>query len=346
MLKRLCILVLTLVLIGSVAFVCYNHGGNSLSGQNNTFIQPSTTITKAPTKTNQPIVQPDKEQNILIIGNSHSVDAFWLLYQAYMDQYPDTELCIGILHYGGACIDEHVDFANNKDEVIRYYKKNSDAWEIQYNVTTEYVLTDRPWNIVLMQPAKEDLADETLNKDGRYALAEIIDTYVTVPHKIMWHISWPSPNDETFFSPDYVRQPPEGYKDKLTRLYGFDPVNQFDNMLQKTKDNVLNDTLYDQSVCSGSAIMHAMSVQGFSQLELWRDYTHLSDYGRLMVGYALVAQFTGNPIQEVNIDRIPIGWRHKQNKSQGVQQLTEAMKNGIINAANYSLENPWQMPEK
>lgn len=346
MLRRLCTLAMALVLVASIAFVCYNHGQNSSMGAAGNANQPSTTITKAATQANRPIVQPPKEQNILIVGNSHSVDAFWLLYQAYMDQYPDTDLCIGILHYGGACIDEHVKFANNKDEVIRYYRNDSGKWDIQYGVTTEFVLTDQPWNIVLMQPAKEDLADDTLNQDGRYALAEIIDSYVTVPHKLMWHISWPSPNDETFFSPDYIRQPPEGYKEKLTRLYGFNPVNQFDNMLQKTRDNVLGDTLYDQSICSGAAVMHALLVQDFAQLELWRDYTHLSDYGRLMVAYALVAQFTGNPIDRVGIDRISIGWRHKQNKPQGVQHLTESMKNGIINAANYALENPWQMPKK
>ena len=213
MFKRLCILALTLVLMASAVLLCHNLDLNNSSEHTNKTTQPSTTITtSATTPTEPPIVQPAKEQNILIVGNSHSVDAFWLLYQAYMDQYPDADLCVGILHYGGACIDEHVKFANNKESVIRYYKKNSDKWDIKYGVTTEYVLKDRPWNIVLMQPAKEDLSDKTLNKDGRYALAKIIDQHIENPYKLMWHISWPSPNDETFFSPDYVRQPLRGIR--------------------------------------------------------------------------------------------------------------------------------------
>ncbi len=297
------------------------------------------------TTTTQP-TETAKQQNILIVGNSHSVDAFWLLYQAYMDQYPDTDLCVGILHYGGCSIDEHVQFATNKDEVIRYYRNDSGKWDIQYGVTTEYVLKDQPWNIVLMQPAKEDLSDPDLNRDGRHQLAAIIDQYVTNPYKLMWHISWPSPNDETFFSPDYIRQPPKGYKDKLTRLYGFNPVNQFTLMLNQTKDHILTDPLYDQAVCSGAAVMHALLVQEFEQLDLWRDYTHLSDYGRLMVGYALVAQFTGQPIKQIGIDRITVGWRHKQNKDQGPVILTDELKDGIIKATDYALATPWEMPQK
>lgn len=288
----------------------------------------------------------NERKSILIIGNSHSVDAFWLLYQAWKDQYPHENLCIGILHYGGACITEHVDFATNHNPVIRYYKNDSGKWVVTYGVTSHSVLSDEEWDIVLMQPAKEDLSDPTLNKEGRHALAEIIDQYVTTPHQIMWHISWPSPNDEIFFSPDYVRQPPEGYKKKLTRLYGFNPVNQFTVMLEQTKENILDDTVYQGAVCSGASIMHALLVQEQSQLDLWRDYTHLSDYGRLMAGYAIVAQLNQTPIESVGIDVITVGWRHKQNKGYGPLKLTEEMKQGIIDGANYALHSPWQMPEK
>ena len=283
--------------------------------------------------------------SVLIVGNSHSIDAYWLLYQAYMDQHPDINLCVGILHYGGANIDEHVAFGNNGQEKIRYYKNDSGKWDIKYDVTTEYVLTDHPWDIIMMQPAKEDLSDPTLNKDGRHALAEIIDRYVKNPHEIMWHISWPSPNDETFFSEDYVRQPPAGYKKKLTRLYGFNPVNQFSVMVDMTKQHVLDDPIYSKAVCSGAAIMHAHLAQGVPQLELWRDYTHLSDYGRLMAAYALVAQITNEPIESVGIDVISVGWRHKQNKDQGKLVITQQMKDVLIKAANYALESPWVIPE-
>ena len=310
--------------------------------------KPTIRPTDAPTTTRttaKPLVDVEKKKlNVLIIGNSHSIDAFWLLYQAYMDQHPNTDLCVGILHYNGAAIDEHINFLETGEAVIRYYRNSTGWWHIQYDVTAEAVLTDRPWDVIMMQPAKEDIADETLNQDGRHRLAALVDRYVTTPHEFVWHVSWPSPNDEIFFSPDYIRQPPVGYKDKLTRLYGFNPITQFRLQTEMTQKFVLDDTLYSNAICSGSAVMHALLTQGMEQLDLWRDYTHLSDYGRLMVGYAITAQLTGVPIGEIGIDEIPIRWRHKQNKSQGPQTVTPEMKQGIVEAANHSLKDPWNVP--
>ena len=323
MLKRIVVLLLAAMM------VFFLFSGCELKSQQKEVVEP-----KIPPK------------YVLIIGNSHSIDAFWLLHQAWSDCYPDTEFTFGILHYGGGNIDEHVEFLKNGEEDLRYYKNANGKWDIDHHIDSQTVLEDEPWEVIMMQPAKEDLSDETLNKDGRHELAELVDKYVKNPHEYWWHISWPSPNDETFFSPDYIRQPPAGYKKKLTRLYGFDPVNQFTVMLEATKKNILNDDLYTNAVCSGAAIMHAMLTQGQSQLDLWRDYTHLSDYGRLMVGYALVAQLTRTPITNVGVEVIPIRLRHRQNKPQGKLYLTEEMRDGIVAAANYALENPWVMPEK
>ena len=284
--------------------------------------------------------------HILIVGNSHSLDAFWFLRSAWMDQFPDADLCVGILYYSGGSISEHVTAANNFDPVNRYYLNNDGKWVIEHNVTHEYILTDQEWDIILMQPGKEDIVHPTLNKTGRYQLTEVIDRYVKNPHKFMWHITWPCPNDETFFSPDYVRQPPEGYKDRLIALYGFNPVNQYSEKIEMTKKHILDDPLYDDALCSGAAIMHAHLTQGVTQLELYRDYTHLNDYGRLMVAYALVAQFTKNPIEHVGIDVIDVRSRYHMFKDQGDLYITDQMKEYIINAANYSLETPWEMPEQ
>ena len=330
--KRIFILILAILVLVSLT-ACFKNS-------------PAIAPTEDTTPTTEDASLQNERKSILIVGNSHSVDAFWLLYRAWKDQYPDENLCIGILHYGGASISEHVDFANSQQSVIRYYKNDTGKWKVTYDVTTQSVLTDEAWDIILMQPAKEDLADPTLNAEGRHALAEIIDRYVTTPHEYMWHISWPSPNDETFFSPEYVRQPPEGYKEKLTRLYGFNPVTQYSLMLDQTKKNILDDPLYTKAVCSGAAVMHALLVQEMPQLDLWRDYTHLSDYARLMVGYALVAQLNNTPIESVGIDVITVGWRHKQNKGFGPLELTAELKQGIIDGANYALRSPWVLPEK
>lgn len=305
-------------------------------------IKSKTTTTRT-TKTSAAEVEK-KQLSILIIGNSHSVDAFWLLHQAYLDQNPDTELCLGILYYDGASIDEHVTFIENNEAVMRYYKNTGKKWVIKNGLTPVSVLTERPWDIVMMQPAKEDLGDETLNRDGRHALAEAVNRHLKTPHEFVWHVSWPSPNDETFFSPDYMRQPPKAYKDKLIRLYGFNPVTQFSVMTEMTRQWVVDDPLYAKTVCSGAPVMHALLTQGETQLELWRDYTHLSDYGRLLAAYGITAQLTGQPIKKVGIDVIPVKWRHHLLQERGDQTITAAMKQVIVKAVNHSLKDPWGIP--
>ena len=285
-----------------------------------------------------------KRMRILIIGNSHSIDAFHLLYMAYKDQYPNTDLCLGICHYNGASIDEHVRFARRNSKAYRYLKNEKGRWVITIKNTMKSVLRDEPWDVIMIQPAKEDLADKTLNLSGRRALESKVDHWMRTPYKLIWHISWPSPNDEMFFSPDYVRQPPKGYKDKLTRLYGFNPKTQFSLMLCMTRAHILEDDTYYSAVCSGTSVMQAHLEQGVPQSELWRDYTHLSDYGRLMVGYALVVQLTGCPIEEVGVDTIDKYSRHVQYRDLGDMTVTEEMKRSIVIAANHTLENAWVMP--
>jgi len=284
--------------------------------------------------------------HILIVGNSHSLDAFWFLPSAWMDQHPDADLCIGILYYSGGSISEHVAAANNGDPANRYYKNNDGRWVIEHGVTHEYILSDQEWDIILMQPGKDDIIDPTLNKAGRYQLAEVISRYVKNPHELVWHITWPCPNDETFYSPDYIRQPPEGYKDRLIELYDFNPINQYSEKIEMTKAHILNDPLYAKSVCTGAAVMQAHLTQGIPQLDLYRDYTHLNDFGRLMVGYALVAQMTGEPIKDVGIDVIDVRSRWYTYKDQGDLIITQSMKDAIIEASNYSLVSPWEMPKQ
>ena len=284
------------------------------------------------------------ELNILIIGNSHSIDAFHLLYETFMDQYPDLDLTVGILHFNGCSISEHATFGQRNSRVYRYLKNDNGRWNIQIQWTMKEILQDVEWDVVMIQPAKEDLSDPTLNLKGRTALKKQIDKHLTTPYSLIWHVSWPSPNDETFFSPDYVRQPPVGYKDKLTRLYGFDPVTQYSVMIGQTRQHILNDPTYFKGVCSGTAVMQAYLTQGVSQLELWRDYTHLSDYGRLMVGYALVAQLTGRRIESVGINVVSKWKRHYQNRHLGNMKVTEEMKETIIESANYTIAYAWEMP--
>ena len=285
-------------------------------------------------------------KRILIIGNSHSIDAFWQLRNAWKDMTGE-DVTLGVLYYSGCSITKHIEFVKNGDKVCRYYRNaNEDGlWEILEGYDLDTVVADQPWDVVFLQAAKSDL-DDTLNLAGRRELEAIVDARLQNPHRFMWHTSWPSPYDERFFSPDYVRQAPAGYKDRLINLYGFDPINQFTVLTDKAKTHMLGDDTYAKKVCTGAGVMHAHFVQGVSQMEIWRDYTHLNDFGRLIVGYAMAAQLLGKPVERVSVDCVPAGVRHPQYRALGDMTVTAEMKEIIRAAANHALEDPWTVPER
>lgn len=284
-------------------------------------------------------------QKLLIIGNSHSCDAFQLLNEVFRSQEPEKDYILGIVYYSGCSITRHIEFFRNDEPMVHYYKNVKGTWTITKEFYTKDILADEDWDTVFLQAAKSDL-DETLNLAGRRELEQIVREALPREPRFMWHTSWPSPNDEIFFREDAPKKVPKGYKDRLIRLYGFDPVNQFTLLTEKAKTHILPDTTYQKKICTGAAIMYAHKVLGISQRELWRDYTHLNDFGRLIAAHAFYAQLTGKPLEEIKIDLVPADLRYKRFKELGDLILTPEMKETILLSANHALEDPWSVPQR
>ena len=282
--------------------------------------------------------------HVLIVGNSHSLDAFWYLRDVYLDQNPNSDIMLGIIYSSGGSITVHADAAVNNRAVIRYYRNYDNEWLCSYNVTHRSVFEDQEWDIILMQPSKKDIVDATISKKSRYQLMEYVNEYVKNPHEFMWHITWPSPNEEKFFSPDYIRKAPEGYKEYLIESYDFNPIKQYTEKVEQTKKVIFKEKAYSKLICTGSSVMHALYTQGVSQFVMYRDYTHLSDYGRLLSAYSLYAQLVDKPIENININVIKQDTRFHLFAHLGDIVLTQEEKDIIIKAANYSLKSPWVIP--
>ena len=289
------------------------------------------------------VMNPNGHTRILIIGNSHSTDAFWMLPYALNDLAPEQEIVLGVAYYSGCSITQHNTFASKNKSVYRYHKNEKETWTSTDDVTLNTMLQDQPWDVIMLQAGSSDL-DATLNKLGRRQLERHVRSRVRNPYRLVWHTSWPSPNDEMFFSPGFDPQPPEGYKDRLVESYGFDPVNQFDVLTAKAKEHILTDDRYDKAICTGAAIMHAYLVQNCPQTDLWRDYTHLSDFGRLVAAYAMAAQMTGESVEAVSVEAIPAALRNRRFRKYGDLIITQEMKQIVIQAANHSLRDPWNIP--
>ena len=282
--------------------------------------------------------------HLLIIGNSHSVDAFHYLYQVFQEQQPHRNVALGVLYFGGCSISKHLHFALCDKALYTYYKNTDGTWKSTEKVNMVSVLEDQPWDMVMFQAAKSDL-DETLNESDRRDLERFIRRYVADSTRFLWHTSWPSPNDEAFFSDTAVNPPPEGYKENLMALYNFDPVTQFTLLTRMAKTHILPDRHYTGAVCTGAAILYAHRKLGIPQAAIWRDYTHLSDYGRLLAAYALYTQLTEKPVSQIQLTAIPQDQRHSYFTHLGDFLLTEQIKREIMLSANHALNDPWNVPE-
>ena len=91
-------------------------------------------------------------------------------------------------------------------------------------------------------------------------------------------------------------------------------------------------------------MMYADKERKIPDKDLFRDHTHLSDYGCLLVAYAFYAQYTGKPVTAINLTGIPAHLRHKSTQALGDLEVTEEMKEAIIKTVDYTLSNPWSVP--
>ena len=66
---------------------------------------------------------------IMIIGNSHSQDTFWLLHEAFADQMPDLDVVLGVMYYSGCSVTRHVQFTNENRYVYKYHRNTDGTWK-------------------------------------------------------------------------------------------------------------------------------------------------------------------------------------------------------------------------
>lgn len=278
---------------------------------------------------------------VLVIGNSHSNDAFWQLYEVFKAQSPEQEVMIGILYYSGCKIVQHIQFGTTRARVYDYYRNSSGTWDHLAETNMQFALQDQAWDIILFQPSRDNAEYEKANRD---ALAAIVAENVEEPYDLYWHKTWANPNDPELWSDTHDPAPPAGYRNSLEELFGFDPVNQSNMLNEKMKTMVLGDEMFTKFISNNAAIMHAYLVSGVPQVELWRDYTHLTDYGRLIAAYTLYAQIMDVEVTEVKVESIAANLRHRRAQVLGDMEVTDEMRQVIIDAVKYAQENPWTTP--
>lgn len=285
---------------------------------------------------------------VLTIGNSHTVDANHMLYEVFKAENPDQEVVIYHLYKGSCKLFEHADLMTNNKPEYTLYKAVDGGWQQVKNYTAMYALMDQVWDVVIFQEMNRisGVAD-SYQADYIDTILAYIDQYAQGDPKIGWHLLWTNPFDYKWVFQPGMPDPGgesaiESWKNYHQLYYQADTDLMYNAMVEQTNKYILTNEAFDLVIPSGTAMLYARKVCGMVDSELHRDYTHLSDFSRLMVAYLWYAELMGlEEITQVNIDAIPASMMHKP---AGGVEITEDMKQIIMDSVNYALKNPMTAP--
>jgi hypothetical protein len=269
----------------------------------------------------------------MILGSSRSVNTFHMLYEVFKDQMPEQELVLGVMYYSGCSMSMHVNFIKERKNVYDYYRNDSGRWDVISQCSMEAGLKDQNWDVILLQAGSGDL-ENRVNEDARNFLKTYVDENVKHPHELWWHTTWFNSTDPALYDPSKTKIDP----------VTVDQFKQLSDSNNAVKEYVLDDPMFAGHISSGTPVMYALKELGVPEADLFRDHTHLYDFGCLLVGYSFYAQFTGNPVTQIHLESIPQYLRHSQTSYLGDLQVTEEMKQIIIKTVDYTLKAPWSVP--
>ena len=270
---------------------------------------------------------------IIILGSSRSVNTFQLLYEAFKDQMPDQEFVMGVMYYSGCSMTMHENFIKTNQPVYSFYHNDNGRWVITPGKYMHEGLLAENWDVVLLQAGSGDLSKQ-MQLETRKFLKSYVDDYVVDPYELWWHSTWFNSTDPVLY------KPPKTEADAAK----VDQIAQLTQTNNAAKQYVLNDPMFAGHVTSGTPMMYALKVLDVPEVDLFRDHTHLSDFGCLLVAFSFYAQYTGKPVTEINLDIIPKHLRHKDYQHLGDMTVTDEMKQIIIDTVEYTMDNLWSVP--
>ncbi len=288
---------------------------------------------------------------ILNISNSHGQDAIWQLPMVLSAEMPEQEYVI-VEMYQSYALTEHIQAAKNDSPVYHYQVNTGGFWEtLTTEETLSHGLLTENWDYIMMNESSRHLGLESKMSQGMVDwFADYIMEHVGHNPKLLYDMTWASPTDERFYTDSTRQQATATFKGTYTQDYGFDHVNHYNKLVELTKKYLIGHEKFHMIMFNATPVQYAGEVLGVPQYEetqtfdLYRDYTHISDYARLIVAYNMYCQLLKpEGLTEVNIDTIL--WQNRapwngRNKKLGDITLTEEHKQVLIKSVNWTLNHP------
>lgn len=326
-----------------------------LSGCQSTPSGGETTAATTPAPTQSP--EEQEVLKVLLIGNSHGGCALTFLPEVFQKEAPNQKVVIARLYYSGCQMYQHADFIKNSKPEYEYHKYVDGIWTMTGSATVKMALQDEQWDIVSLQQMNWNIGDEAsyVAEDYMTVINHIYDNVKITP-KLYFHAPWSNPDDPKFWNSDFFID----WEANHTRLFPgadgkYEQRKMYDKQMELVQKHLVDSTAFlgknyfDTIVPTATPIQYAQDVKGQTHDQLYRDYTHLGDFGGLIASYYWYAKLMGlSSIEAVHVDNIPMSLHIDQSKYPTLPDyaITQEMKDILIECVNWALQHPYEVPAK
>ncbi len=308
-----------------------------------------------PATTTAATQSPEEEAvlKVLLLGQSLGNDTIWMLYDVLRAEFPDREFVVGNL-LKSIYLDEHRKNMENDVATYTYTKFENDGFNTMENVRVIDGLKDELWDVIIFNEGTYPSTQEKEYTDGDI---EFIINYIhenAAPgFRLAYNATGANPTDAELWEGTGRRHAEEGVHTRFVKEFGGSRNKYYEALCANFEKYIETNEAFDLVFHTGTALQYATETYGVPEAdpmrdyELYRDYVHLSDYGRVLVAYQLYAQIFGlTKLEEVKLDVVEAKYRLDGTRKYGDLQMTQKHKDAIIASVNWALENPNKNPEQ
>ena len=290
---------------------------------------------------------------VLLVGQSLGQDTVWLLETVLRTEMPDKEFLVGDVYESLALGDHRKNILENAS-IYKYYKFSGGTYEKMENVSIQSALKDEQWDLIIFNDSTYATTQAAEFEDGDHAfMIDYIRQNAAPGYKLAYNATWANPTSIVLYSSDRVT-PPITVPTRFQNEFGGSRNLYYDHICANIKKYIETNEEFDYVFHTGTAIQYASETHGVPEgdperkYDLYRDYVHLSDTGRLIVAYQLYAQIFGlEKLEAVNVDLVKANMRATFREQQcGDLEVTQQHKDAIIASVNFALANPNEVPEQ
>lgn len=331
--KRILALLLALLMLGLTACQTAPQGGETTTEVQNT---------QSP--------EEEKVFKVLLIGQSLGQDTVWLLQQVLKTEMPDREFVVGDI-YLSIALEEHRKNISENASVYYYVKFDDSGYKQLENVSVEMALKDEMWDLIIFNDTTYNTTQPAQFQDGDHDfMINYIHETAQPGFKLAYNATWANPTSAILWASDR-RDVPGNVHERFAREFGGSRNEYYNRICENIKKYIEPNEAYDLVFHTGTAMQYASETHGVPEgaadhnYELYRDYVHASDFGRLLVAYQLYAQIYGlEKLEAVNVNTIEAKMRFSSEKKYGDIEITQQHKDAIIASVNFALAHPNEVP--